>query len=303
MKKASDLTALDWVIGGMAGGVAGFLLGFLSKGPIIAWKERHNIDPAHKVHHADIGGTMTVLGALSAGTNPLAPVITGFGTGLAIEDYADQYGYRVFKEKMRQQPGGTEVFPQRDSIRAKTEWRTVPDFPRNARYGAMSDAIRGVIYEDTNNPEVRAVAEQIIKDAGLDGRETEAILTGFTLWIRDNVTYIHDAARDTLGRPTDQYRHAYITLPESPTNPRGTGTGDCDCMFILWSAMAMSVGIEDILGLLVAQAKPGIYNHILPAMTKIPNPQSVNDLVGFELTEDKPIGWIPPAKSYGFLLL
>jgi hypothetical protein len=303
VKKASDLTAADWVVGGLVGGVAGFLLGLLSKGPITAWKQRNNIDPAHRIHHADIGGTMATLGALSAASNPLAPIITGFGTGLAVEDYADQYGYRVFTNHMKK-VRENEVFAQTDPVRAKTEWKTIPDIPRSARYGAMADTIRGIIYEDANNPEIRSVAEQLIKEAGLDGRDTEAILTAFTLWIRSEVTYLHDVAKDTLGKPTDQYRHAYITLPQSPTNPRGTGAGDCDCMFILWSAMAMSVGVENIVGLLVAQQKPGIYNHILPAYSPTtPNPQSVDDLVGFELTEDKPVGWIPPAKGYGFLLL
>jgi hypothetical protein len=288
VKKASDLTIADWVIGGLAGGAAGFLLGLLSKGPILAWKERHNFDPNHKVHHADIGGTMATLGALSAASNPLAPIITGFGTGLAIEDYADQYGYRVFTNHMKKKSTGPETFAQADSVRAKTEWKTIPDIPRSARYAAMSEAIRNIVYEDANNPEIRAAAEQLIKDAGLDGRDTEAILTAFTLWIRNEITY----------------RHAYITMPQSPTNPRGTGAGDCDCLFILWAAMAMSVGIENIVGLLVAQQKPGVYNHILPAYSPTTNnPQNINDLVGFELTEDKPIGWIPPAQGYGFLLL
>jgi len=302
VKKASDLTITDWLIGGLAGGLAGFLLGFLSKGPILAWKERHNFDPSHKIHHADIGGTMATLGALSAASNPLAPIITGFGTGLAVEDYADQYGYRVFTSHMKKK-SGPETFAQADPVRAKTEWKTVPDIPRSARYAAMSEAIRNIIYEDANNPEIRSAAEQLIKDAGLDGRDTEAILTAFTLWIRSEITYIHDVAKDTLGKPTDQYRHAYITLPQSPTNPRGTGAGDCDCLFILWAAMAMSVGIENIVGLLVAQQKPGVYNHILGAWSRTPNPQSVDDLVGFELTEDMPVGWIPPAAGYGFLLL
>jgi len=302
VKKASDLTIADWVIGGLAGGAAGFLLGFLSKGPITAWKERHNIDPNHRIHHADIGGTMTVLGALSAGTNPLAPIITGFGTGLAVEDYADQYNYRVFMDKMKK-IGNMETFARPDPIRAKTEWRSIPDLPRSARYGAMADAIRGIVYEDAHNPEIRSVAEGIIKEAGLDGRDTEAILTAFTYWVRQNITYIHDPVKDTMGHPSDMYKHAYLVLPESPTNPRGTGTGDCDCLFILWSALAMSVGIENIVGLLVAQNKPGVYNHILPAYSRTPDPQSINDLVGFELTEDKPIGWIPPAAGYGFLLL
>lgn len=304
MKKASDLTITDWVIGGLAGGLAGFLLGFLSKGPILAWKERHNFDPSHKIHHADIGGTMATLGALSAASNPLAPIITGFGTGLAVEDYADQYGYRVFTNHMKKKSTGPETFAQADSVRAKTEWKTVPDIPRSARYAAMSDVIRNIIYEDANNPEIRSAAEQLIKDAGLDGRDTEAILTAFTLWIRSEVLYLHDTAKDIFGKPTDQYRHAYITLPQSPTNPRGTGTGDCDCMFILWAAMAMSVGIENIVGLLVAQQKAGVYNHILPAYSPTTsNPQTVDDLVGFELTEDMPVGWIPPAAGYGFLLL
>jgi len=307
VKKASDLTTKDWLIGGLAGGAAGFLLGLLSKGPITAWKERHNIDPSHKIHHADIGGTMTVLGALSAGTNPLAPVITGFGTGLAIEDYADQYNYRVFTNKMKKaasKAANTEVFVQSDPIRAKTEWKNIPDFPRSARYGAMADAIRGIVYEDAHNPEIRSVAEGIIKEAGLDGRDTEAILTAFTYWVRQNITYIHDPVKDTLGHPSDMYKHAYLVLPESPTNPRGTGTGDCDCLFILWSALAMSVGIENIVGLLVAQNKPGVYNHIMGAHSPTTsNPQSVKDLTVYELTEDMPIGWIPPAASYGFLLL
>lgn len=302
MKKASDLTTKDWVLGGALGGLAGFLLGYLSKTPITHWKQKHGIDQNHRIHHADIGGAVATLGALSAHSNPLAPGIVGFGAGLAIEDYSDELGLRVMAKRMVKAKPEPEVFTQ--SNLPITTWKHVPDFPASARYGAMVEAIRGIIYEDANSPEVRATAEQIIKEAGLDGRDTEAILTAFTFWIRQNVTYIHDPSKDSLGMPTDQYRHAYITLPQSETNPRGAGAGDCDCMFILWSAMAMSVGIDNIIGLLIAQQKEGVYNHIMAAYSPMTgNPQSIKDLVGYELTEDKPIGWIPPAKSYGFLLL
>jgi len=301
VKKASDLTVKDWVLGGALGGLAGFLLGYLAKTPITQWKQQHGIDPSHGIHHADIGGTIATLGAISAHTNPLAPGVVGFGAGLAIEDYADELGIRVFRQAKTQ----PEVFMQSEfqTTRPTTTWKHVPDFPRSARYGAMVEAIRGIIYEDANHPEVRGTAEQIIKEAGLDGRDTEAILTAFTFWIRRNTTYIHDPARDMLGRPSDMYKHAYLVLPQSPTNPKGTATGDCDCLFILWAAMALSVGIENIVGILVAQQKEGIYNHILPGLSSTPNPHDIREIQGYELTEDKPIGWIPPAKSYGFLLL
>jgi len=306
VKRAEDLTVKDWVLGGALGGLAGFLLGYLSKTPITHWKQKHGLDEAHRIHHADIGGTIATLGALSAHSNPLAPGVVGFGAGLAIEDYADELGLRVVAKKMIQAKPEPEVFTQTEfqATRPTTTWKHVPDFPRAARYRAMVEAIRGIIYEDANHPEVRATAEQIIKEAGLDGRDTEAILIAFTLWIRNEITYIHDPARDSLGMPTDQYRHAYITLPQSPTNPKGSGTGDCDCLFILWAAMALSVGIENIVGILVAQQKEGVYNHIIPGWSQTtPNPQDISQLQGYELTEDKPLGWVPPAKSYGFLLL
>lgn len=307
MKKAEDLTVKDWVVGGVVGGIAGFLLGFLSKTPITQWKQKHGLDQNHRIHHADIGGTMATLGALSAHTNPFAPAVVGFGTGLAIEDYADELGLRVMAKKiMRAEPEPKpEVFVQpSESIVPTVHWERVPDFPPAMRYKAMVEIIRRIIYEDTNHPEVRRTAEEIIKGAGLDGRDTDAILSAFTLWMRENITYIHDAARDNLGKPTDQYRHAYLVLPPTDTNPKGTGTGDCDCLFILWAAMAMSVGIENIVGLLVAQQKPGIYNHIMGAMVP-PGARydDIKSLVGHELTEDQPIGWIPPAKGYGVVRL
>lgn len=296
------MTLKDWVIGGVIGSLGGFALGYFSKNAVLKWKEEHGFDPNHRIHHADIGGTLATVGALSAASNPYAPYVTGVGLGLAVEDAADQLGYRVFPDKILRP--GTEVFesPDAESRLPKTTYHRVPDIPSSLRYAGMTKTIRKIIHEDANNAVVRKQAEDLIRITELDGRDYEAILMTFQLWILDNITYVHDPAKAPDGGPTDRYAHAYITLPRSDENPKGTGMGDCDDLFIVFSSMAMSVGIPDVCGVLIDQYGRG-YHHIMAGWSPNGKPKNIKDVTCIELTEDKPFGWKPRAKKYGLLLL
>ena len=286
----------------MVGGVGGFALGYLSKNAILRWKSKMGFDPDHLIHHADIGGTIATVGALSAATNPYAPYVTGVGLGLAVEDAADYIGYRMFPDTLMH--GKTDVFeaPESETTMPKTTYHRVPDIPSSIRYAGMADVIRKIVYEDTSNPVVRKQAEDLIRVAELDGRDYEAILMTFQLWILDNITYVHDPSKAPDGGPTDRYAHAYITLPKSDENPKGTGMGDCDDLFIVFASMAMSVGVPNVCGVLVDQTGRG-YGHIMAGWSPHGKPKSVKDVTCIELTEDQPFGWKPKAKRYGLLLL
>ena len=297
------MTIKDWVVGGVVGGVGGFLLGYLSKAAVLRWKAEHGVDPGHLIHHADIGGTIATVGALSAATHsPFAPIVTGVGLGLAVEDAADHIGWRFFPDRLLK--SGTEVFeaPLDPDTLPRVTPHHVPDIPRSARYAGMTNTIRKIVYEDSNNPIVRKQAEDIIRMVDLDGRDYEAILMTFQLWVLDNIRYVHDPSRAPDGGPTDRYAHAYITLPQSDENPKGTAMGDCDDLFITFASMALSVGIPGVCGVLVDQNGQG-YNHIMAGYCSTGKPKSIKDVACIELTEDQPYGWKPPAKRYGFLLL
>lgn len=301
VKRIEDLTWKDWALGGVVGGIGGFLLGYLSKNAVLKWKADHGIDPDHLLHHADIGSTVATVGALSAASNPYAPYVTGFGLGLAVEDAADHIGYRAFPDKLFPK-AQTDVFEAPQSELPERTEHHIVDYPPVLRYKGMTDTIRKIIYEDSNNPIVRRQAEDLIRLAELDGRDYESILMTFQLWILDNLTYVHDPARAPDGGSTDRYAHAYITLPHSEDNPKGTGMGDCDDLFIVFASMAMSVGIPGMCGVLVDQTGRG-YGHIMAGWCPSGTPKSVKDVTCIELTEDQPFGWKPRAKRYGLLLL
>lgn len=296
------MTWKDWVVGGLAGGISGFLLGYLSKNAVLKWKTEQGIDPQHLIHHADIGGTIATVGALAAGTSPVAPVIAGVGLGLAVEDCTDHIGLRIFPEKAFE-PIQSDVFDAgEESELPETRFHPIPDIPSSLRYASMTKVIRKIIYEDANNPIVRKQAEDLIRITELDGRDYESILMTFQLWTLDNITYVHDPSRSPNGGPTDRYAHAYITMPKSKVNPKGTGMGDCDDLFITFASMAMSVGIPGVCGVLVDQTGKG-YSHIMAGHCPNGKPKSIKDVTCIELTEDQPYGWVPKAKRFGFVML
>lgn len=299
MSEKPTLTKKDWAIGLGLGGGLGFLVGYFAKKPVLRLKEKYGIDPDHRLHHFGLGTSVATLGALSSSKSNFAPFITGFGTGMALEDFKDSMA-----------PTMPNIFTMKtDTFRAEGEksspevqWAKVPDIPSYFRYKGMCDIIRKIVYEDSNHPEVRKTAEGIIKTLGVDGRQTEPILMGMQSWIQQNIVFVNDPLKGPMGGATDKYNHAYITLPQSPTNPKGTGVGDCDCMFILFASMAQSVGIPGIVGILVDEKGRG-YQHIMPGWAPDGEAKSIDDVIPIELTEDKPWGWRPVAKKYGLLLL
>lgn len=80
----------EWVIGGIAGGLTGFAIGYFFKVPYTKWRLRCGFDSEHRIHHADVGTSIAMLGQL-AGEHAIRPAMTGFGVGLAVEDYVGHF--------------------------------------------------------------------------------------------------------------------------------------------------------------------------------------------------------------------
>jgi hypothetical protein len=343
----------DWVLGGIAGGLAGFAVGYCLKVPYTKWRVRSGFDARHMIHHSGVGTSIAMLGQL-AGENLMKPVVTGFGIGLAAEDYVGhlaphivpQPSYEAFRpgeddgEVLVEgtydtdvpspdiededdtmdvydafNPGAVENGDITDSIVQLTSmayddevlptktWKQVSDWPPQLRNAQMTSIIRDIILEDAHDPIVRATAENVMIQCGLDGHDHESICRYFHQYILDNCRYINDEAKGPSGEATDRYAHSYITLPPGPQNPLGRGLGDCDDLVIAYLSMCQSVGVDEVCGLLIDQSGKG-YNHIMAAY--VPDgrtPKQVDDVIPIELTEDKPFGWMPPCRKVGFLIL
>ena len=318
----------DWVIMGTAGGAVGFLTGWLLKGPYTKWRMGSGFDANHEIHHAGIGSSIAMLGGLVTDWK-YAPALAGFGFGLAVEDYAHHFGEMIPKA-VTEVVGTGESMLERAGIRfndspsleaqydereedllsivpdsdGKKAWYSVSNWPPVLRTKQMTDLMRKIIYKDAHHPAVRKYMEQVIKSSATDGRDEDAILPALWLWIRQNFVYVHDEARAPDGSlGVDRFQHSYVTLPPSKLNPQGRGVGDCDCLAIVFCSMCQSVGIEDVCLCLVDQTGKG-YSHVAPArIISAGKPKSIDDCIFYELTEDRPPGWRPPARKFGFVLL
>lgn len=322
----ADKTLRDWIVLGGVGGALGFATGWLLKGPVTDWKERSGFDPEHHLHHATIGSGIAMLGGITSQFR-FSPAITGFGIGLAAEDYAYHMGLLKSTDDVSEVIGeeepaelvenlyydGPSLEAQYDgaevdvmsvpSAEGKKQWFTIPNWPPALRTKKMTDLLRKIVYQDAHHPAVRRYMEQIIKSSTTDGRDEDSILPALQLWVQQNTIYVHDEARGIDGsRGVDRFSHANVTLPPSKLNPEGTGCGDCDDLVIAYCAMCQSVGIEDVCMCLVDQGRG--YSHIAPArIISQGKPRSIDDVIFIELTEMQPYGWRPPAKRYGFVLL
>jgi hypothetical protein len=337
----------DWALGGVLGGLAGFAVGYFLKVPYTKWRVRTGFDEEHRIHHADVGTSIAMLGQL-AGETVARPVITGFGIGLAAEDVIGHFAphivpqpsFEAFRpedavevemtgdepeedeEEDENQndvydafnPGAYQTPDITDSIvqlvdgeevppLPTKQWKNVANWPPELRTAQMTAIIREIILEDAHDQIVRATAEDVIMQYGLDGHNHQEICRYFQQYILENCRYVNDEVQGPNGEATDRYAHAYITLPPSPQNPLGRGLGDCDDLVIAYLAMCQSVGVDEVCGLLIDQTGHG-YNHIMAGY--VPNgrkPKSAKDVVAIELTEDKPFGWMPQCKKVGFLIL
>jgi hypothetical protein len=323
----TERTLKDWIVLGGIGGAVGFATGWFLKKPITDWKESVGFDPNHHLHHATIGSGIAMLGGLTSQFH-FSPAITGFGIGLAAEDYAHHMGLLpekgvaevigpteaiqgegdmgewLISPSLEEQYNGAEVdLMSVPSAEGKKQWFTIPNWPPALRTKMMTDMLRKIIYEDAHHPAVRRYAEDIIREAATDGRDEDAILPAMQLWMQRNVMYVHDEAKAPDGSlGVDRFSHAQVTLPPSKLNPMGTGMGDCDDMVITFCSMCQSVGFEDVCMVLVDQGRG--YSHIAPGrVISRGKPKSIDDVIFIELTEAKTYGWRPPAKKYGFVLL
>jgi hypothetical protein len=321
-----ERTLKDWIVLGGIGGAIGFATGWFLKGPYTDWRGESGFDREHKLHHATIGSGIAMLGGLSSGFK-FSPAITGFGVGLAMEDYASHMGLFPIKQvaevsgeeeattvditgafydapSLEEQVDGAEVdFMSVPVAEGKKQWFTIPNWPPALRMKMMTDLMRKIIYEDAHHPAVRRYAEDIVRSSTTDGRDEDSILPAMMLWMQQNVMYVHDEAKGPDGSlGVDRFSHAYVTLPPSKLNPEGTGMGDCDDMVISFLSMCQSIGLEDVCMVLVDQGRG--YSHIAPGrIISRGKPKSIDDVIFIELTEAQAYGWLPPARRYGFVLL
>jgi hypothetical protein len=106
----------------------------------------------------------------------------------------------------------------------------------------MANDLKAAVYRGKNNPKVRELAIQIIKDEGLDGRQHKEIAAAFQRWMQSNIVYVNDPVR------TEIFQEAYKTLLE-------TKAGDCDDQAVALASLLMSVGIPAKL-VLLSQDEP-----------------------------------------------
>jgi transglutaminase-like putative cysteine protease len=130
-----------------------------------------------------------------------------------------------------------------------SEGRTAEEF--------LADKVKEAVIRAKNDPQVRLTAIQIVKDAGLDGRQRVEVAEAVRKWVQDNITYIHDPVK------TEVFQEAIYTLTVS----RG---GDCDDQAILVAGLLMSIGIPVKLMLLPVAVpfdpKTSHFTHIFSAL-------------------------------------
>jgi hypothetical protein len=106
----------------------------------------------------------------------------------------------------------------------------------------MADDLKAAIYRGKNNPKVRELAIEIIKENELDGRQHKEIAAAFQKWMQNNIVYVNDPVR------TEIFQEAYKTLLEIQA-------GDCDDQAVAIGSLLMSVGIPVKL-ILLSQDEP-----------------------------------------------
>jgi len=120
-------------------------------------------------------------------------------------------------------------------------WKHYPaNTPRDVLYKDYANRIADAIWRGKNQPEVRKLAETILADAKVDGRDQKAAVTAIQQWVQNNVNYVPDPKR------TELFKEATRTLKDK--------AGDCDDESIVTASLAMSVGIP--MGLAYITTKP-----------------------------------------------
>lgn len=244
-------------------------------------------------HHYQIGSSAVMLGALNinAGWSPIA---LGAGIGMIASDFQDW---------VKQQD---RLFPKRDIAEKyniadlnNTYGITtydVPDWlPRWWRYEFIANLLKKIVTEPTFNnttfewipagkehPAIIAQARKILVEAGVDGRDKNAVARAVQAWTQQNIGYCWDP------RGCDTFVHPHILLDWK--------SGDCDDHSCFVASILEALGIPAVM-IMVAQHDPEIYNHIFAGAF-------INDkIVPLETTVPAGYGWHPRCERRGIIKL
>ena len=126
---------------------------------------------------------------------------------------------------------------------------------------------------------IRALASSIV--GNLDNAASD-VPERIAKWVRENVKYTQETPMiEVLQGP---YRtlgdNVRVQTPMGPYQFRGTGTGDCDDLSILFACLCRSVGIEAFLAGIAQPAKPESFYHAMGYCNG----------VFYELSKDAPYG-------------
>ena len=138
--------------------------------------------------------------------------------------------------------------------------------------------MRGLIELDKSNPQVRALAAQIIADAGASFLGDHRGRIGALLsWVQRELLYVHE-------------------LPEIFTRARRSlldaryRFGDCDCKVIALGSLLRSIAYPIVLE---AYGWAGIWRHVALLVGIPPNGGKVAEWIPAETTLPVPLGWDP----------
>jgi len=191
----------------------------------------------------------------------------GFASGVLLTDIAGLLTLRGTPWE------GTELIPKGSIL-----YRNAPPGAEgDALYSWFGEQLASAAYQGATDPLVRDRATSIIADAGLDGRDTPAIMSALQGWVQQNIRYTKDPWR------SERFQSPRNTLANAAKG------ADCDDHSTLLGAMAMSVGIPVNMKLYGFERGKKSFGHI---MVTVPGPDG--DTAYETIVKGTPPGWEPP---------
>lgn len=241
------------------------------------------------VHHYQLG-----LMAMPLGTMVPAPVRTLFyGTclGLVLHDIKDLIngGKAATRWPMlygpRKAPAWSPAFQR---------YQVPEHWSRRQKYQAVANIIKETVQRDRKDPQVREMA--IHATRGVDGRDTPNVVERIQHYVHRNVRYV----KDPKG----------VQVIQAVAATKRLKAGKCVDQSIMVSSMLGSIGVPTC-GLLYAQGRPGMYDHIISGVmvdddhgfpvgsVTGEHPVTGQSIIPVETIIQKgvPLGWEPHYKS------
>lgn len=238
-------------------------------------------------------GSLALGGSLLTGSPVAAAGAVGFGIGVgasALHKKLDRVREKAFL--------GPEEAEDRGTVedRATRAWRVqkidVPDDqPIEFKYHALGDLMNRLAVEGSHVSLVKEKAREAT--SGADTVQDKAVAIG--QWILDNVHYLHDEEMEyaTLDSQVVPEANGTLEIFQTPDRTIESGYGDCDCMSILFHAMARASGFWSFWRL-ISQVDGKNYHHVynvvpLPNGTELPiDTVPVKTPAGYRW---HPLGW------------